>query len=87
MFLLKLSDNQSIETNNPIDLLHTRLISSEIKKDVWKRDGGKCVLCGSIKNLHFDHELPFSKGGTSLTSENIRLLCAKCNLAKFDKIE
>jgi hypothetical protein len=87
VFLLKLSDNQSIEKNNPIDLLHTRLISSEIKKDVWKRDEGKCVLCGSIKNLHFDHELPFSKGGTSLTSKNIRLLCAKCNLAKSDKIE
>ncbi|MCX6739514.1 MAG: HNH endonuclease [Candidatus Parcubacteria bacterium] len=32
-------------------------------------------------------DLPFSKGGTSLTTKNIRLLCAKCNLAKSDKIE
>lgn len=87
VFLLKLSDNQSTETSNPIDLAHTRLIPSEIKKEVWKRDDGKCVICGSTKNLHFDHDLPFSKGGTSLTAKNIRLLCAKCNLAKSDKIE
>jgi len=87
VFSLKLSDKQDIETNSQIDLAHTRLISSEIKKEVWKRDGGKCVICESIKNLHFDHNLPFSKGGTSLTVKNIRLLCAKCNLAKSDKIE
>lgn len=87
VFSLKLSDKQDIETNNYIDLVHTRLISSEIKKEVWKRDNGKCIICGSAKNLHFDHDLPFSKGGTSLTTKNIRLLCAKCNLAKSDKIE
>jgi len=87
VFSLKLSDKQDIETNSHIDLAHTRLISSEIKKEVWKRDNGKCVICGSVKNLHFDHDLPFSKGGTSLTAKNIRLLCAKCNLAKSDKIE
>jgi len=87
IFYLKLSSKQNIETNSHIDLTHTRLISSEIKKEVWKRDGGKCVICGSTKNLHFDHDLPFSKGGTSLTVKNIRLLCVKCNLEKSDKIE
>lgn len=87
VFILKLSDEQDLITNERIDLAHTRLIPSEIKKEVWKRDGGKCVLCGSTKNLHFDHDLPFSRGGTSLTNKNIRLLCAKCNLAKSDKIE
>jgi hypothetical protein len=87
VFSLKLSDKQDVEMITPIDLAHTRLISSEVKKEVWKRDGGKCVICESTKNLHFDHDLPFSKGGTSLTSKNISLLCAKCNLAKSDKIE
>lgn len=87
VFSLKLSDKQDVETSTQIDLAHTRLISSEIKKEVWKRDGGKCVICGSVKNLHFDHDLPFSRGGTSLTAKNIRLLCAKCNLAKSNKIE
>ncbi len=87
IFSLKLSDKQDVKINTQIDLAHTRLISSEIKKEVWKRDSGKCVICGSVKNLHFDHDLPFSRGGTSLSSKNIRLLCAKCNLSKSDKIE
>jgi len=85
-FILSLSDKQNAQSNR-IELSHTRLIPSEVKKEVWKRDDGKCVLCGSTKNLHFDHDLPFSKGGTSLTAQNVRLLCLKHNLQKSDKIE
>lgn len=69
IFLLKLSNKQDIERVSSIDLAHTRLISSEVKKEVWKRDSGKCTICSSVKNLHFDHDLPFSKGGTSLTAK------------------
>ena len=47
---------------------------------------GECVQCGSTKNLHFDHDIPFSKGGSSLSATNVRLLCAKHNLEKSDKI-
>jgi hypothetical protein len=32
------------------------------------------------KNLHFDHDISFSKGGGSLTAANVRLLYAKHNL-------
>ena len=66
---------------------HTRLIPTHVKVSVWKRDKGKCVICGSTKNLHYDHDLPFSKGGSSITEKNVRILCAKCNLKKHDKIE
>lgn len=87
-FILRLSKEQKINFDNlEIDLGHTRIIPSEIKKEVWKRDGGKCVICGDSKNLHFDHDLPFSKGGTSLLVNNVRLLCIKHNLQKSDKIE
>ncbi len=86
-FILKLSSKQDKQYNNSIDLEHTRLIPSNIKKEVWKRDGGKCILCGSVKNLHFDHDLPFSKWWTSLLKENIKILCMQCNLRKSDKIE
>lgn len=87
-FFLKLSDNQSIDSKRiPIELSHTRLIPSQVKKEVWKRDGGKCVMCGATDNLHFDHDLPFSKGGTSLSIKNVKLLCMKHNLSKSDKIE
>jgi hypothetical protein len=66
---------------------HDRLIPTQVKIEVWMRDKGRCVLCGSRENLHFDHIVPFSKGGTSLLAKNIQLLCAKHNLSKRDKIE
>jgi hypothetical protein len=69
-----------------VELPHNRLIPTHVKVEVWERDGGKCVQCGSTVNLHYDHDIPFSKGGSSLTAENVRLLCAKHNLSKSDKI-
>jgi hypothetical protein len=69
-----------------VELPHNRLIPTPVKVEVWRRDRGQCVQCGSLKNLHFDHEIPFSKGGSSLTAANVRLLCAKHNLEKSDKI-
>ncbi len=59
-----------------------RVIPSAVKAEVYARDGARCVLCGETDNLHFDHILPFSKGGTSLLTENIQLLCARHNLEK-----
>jgi len=87
IFILRLSESQNIQQSGLVNIEHTRLIPSEVKKQVWKRDKGICVICGSNKNLHFDHDLPFSRGGTSLTEKNIKLLCAKCNLAKSNRIE
>jgi hypothetical protein len=36
---------------------------------------------------HFDHVLPFSKGGTFLTTSNIQLLYVRHNLEKHDHVE
>ncbi len=68
------------------DITQTRFIPTEIKQAVWKRDKGRCVICGAQDNLHFDHIIPYSKGGSSLVAENIQLLCARHNLEKRDKI-
>lgn len=65
----------------------SRIIPTEVKLEVWARDGGTCVTCGATDELHFDHILPFSKGGTSLKAENIQLLCARHNLSKSAKIQ
>lgn len=72
--------------NGNFELPHNRLIPTHVKVEVWKRDKGKCQICNSNKNLHYDHVVPFSKGGSSRTEKNIRLLCAKHNLEKSDKI-
>ncbi len=68
------------------ELPQTRFIPTSVKVEVWKRDNGRCVICGAIKNLHFDHDIPFSLGGSSLTAKNVRLLCAKHNLEKSASI-
>lgn len=86
-YVLRLSDRQENKISESVELEHSRLIPSDVKREVWKRDGGKCVMCGNTKNLHFDHDLPFSKGGTSLSAKNVRLLCMTHNLQKSDKIE
>jgi len=86
-FKLKLAENQELGETPQNELEHSRMIPSHVKLEVWKRDGGKCVDCGSADNLHYDHDLPFSKGGTSLSAKNIRLLCMRHNLQKSNKIE
>ncbi len=86
-FRLELSSLQEVEKLENADLEHNRIIPSSVKAEVWKRDQGKCVQCGATNNLHFDHIIPFSKGGSSLVAENIQLLCARHNLAKRDNIE
>ena len=85
-FKLELSNNNFDTKSTNIEIEHNRLIPTNVKREVWKRDKGRCVMCGSNINLHFDHDIPFSKGGSSLTSKNIQLLCEKCNLKKHDKI-
>jgi len=84
-FLLRPVEERTVLADR--DIPATRLIPTEVKVAVWKRDHGRCVLCESQKNLHYDHDLPFSKGGTSILVANVRLLCASCNLKKSAKIE
>jgi hypothetical protein len=75
----KLSENKLRE--------RSRLIPSDVKRAVWARDKGRCVICEATDELHFDHDLPYSRGGASITPENVRILCARHNLQKSDKIE
>lgn len=87
-FRLELADvGVSAATSSNMELEHSRVIPSWVKLEVWKRDRGRCVVCGSDRNLHFDHIIPYSRGGSSLVPENIQLLCAEHNLEKRDRIE
>jgi len=63
----------------------SRRISQRVKDQVWRRDEGKCVECGSNESLEFDHIIPHSKGGAN-TYRNIQLLCEQCNRSKSAKI-
>jgi 5-methylcytosine-specific restriction endonuclease McrA len=61
-------------------------VTSEVKRAVWARDGGKCQWpthdggsCGSTVRLEIDHVVPRGRGGPS-TVENSRLVCRVHNL-------
>ncbi|MCX7101867.1 MAG: HNH endonuclease [Methylobacter sp.] len=56
-----------------------------IQREVWQRDGGHCVECGTKEKLCFDHIVPFSRGGNN-TIRNLQLLCERCNLSKGNRI-
>lgn len=60
-------------------------ISKDVQREVWRRDQGCCVDCGSRERLEYDHIIPVSRGGSS-TVRNVQLLCETCNRKKSDKI-
>ena len=78
------NDENQIDFDNNEEK-RSRRISQKVKDQVWRRDEGKCVECGSNENLEFDHIIPFSKGGAN-TYRNIQLLCESCNRSKSAKI-
>lgn len=80
-------DESLAEDRDARSIARSRVIPSDVKLEVWARDGGRCVMCGATDELHFDHIVPFSKGGTSLKANNIQLLCARHNLEKSAKIQ
>jgi hypothetical protein len=81
--------NQLSEISTPsfAGIDHDRVIPAAVKIEVWKRDKGSCVKCGSKENLHFDHIIPYSQGGSSKDAKNIQILCLGHNLTKRDRIE
>jgi 5-methylcytosine-specific restriction endonuclease McrA len=56
-------------------------IPEALRHEVWRRDGGQCVRCGSRDRLEFDHIVPLAMGGSN-TPRNIELLCESCNRQK-----
>jgi len=86
-FKLEIQDEVAPGVVRDADFEHNRVIPTDIKLAVYRRDHGKCVKCGATNGLHFDHILAYSKGGSSVTAENIQLLCARHNLGKGARIE
>lgn len=56
-------------------------LSSKEKKAIIKRDGGKCLLCGTTKHLTVDHIVPKALGGDD-SPKNLQTLCEYHNKIK-----
>lgn len=52
-------------------------ISSAVKRAVWERDGGRCIICGASGNP-WCHYIPRSALGLGV-EQNIVTLCDKCH--------
>ena len=58
-----------------------RYIPKATRKAVFIRDNCSCVKCGATENLHIDHEIALSRGGSN-DVDNLEVLCRDCNLRK-----
>ena len=62
----------------------SRHVPAAVKREVWKRDGGRCAFVGSSGQcaergqLEFHHVIPFADGGPT-ASENLQLRCRAHN--------
>jgi hypothetical protein len=65
---------------------HSRYIPLPVRRATLARSGGRCEFvdrmtgrrCANRFGLHFDHRIPFAKGGPA-TAANIRQLCPNHN--------
>ncbi|MEG0266799.1 MAG: HNH endonuclease signature motif containing protein [Bacilli bacterium] len=67
----------------------TRKIPRDVQFRVSRRDNNVCQICCKNvldKDIHFDHIIPWSKGGSS-DENNIRILCPTCNLERSNNLE
>jgi 5-methylcytosine-specific restriction endonuclease McrA len=75
--------------NPPFVLRRRRRIPMSVRLMVLQRDGFICRLCGEPVNgseLHFDHRLPLSRGGSN-ESDNLQVTHATCNLEKGARLQ
>lgn len=56
-------------------------IPQDVRREVFTRDGGRCVTCDADFDLQYDHIIPVALGGAT-TAANLQLLCAPCNREK-----
>lgn len=53
-------------------------ITPEVKREVWERDGGRCILCGASHAAPNAHYISRAHGGLGVP-ENIVTLCQECH--------
>ena len=55
-------------------------ITQSVKRKVWERDGGHCIICGSPYSMPNAHFISRAQGGLGI-EQNIVTLCVNCHHA------
>jgi hypothetical protein len=68
----------------------SRHIPAAVRREVWRRDGGRCAFrgergpCTETGFLEFHHVVPFAKGGATTTA-NLELRCRAHNVYEAEQ--
>jgi len=60
------------------------IANRSVRKRIFKRDGNRCLHCGSDVDLSIDHVVAVVNGGGN-EDDNLQTLCKKCNSSKGGK--
>lgn len=71
-----------IRLKNYVKVPHRKV--SLTRANIFRRDGERCVYCGTTKDLTIDHVIPRSKGGND-SWENLVTACHACNSKKGNR--
>ena len=52
------------------------------RRQVFERDGWRCVKCGKAGRLECDHIKPLHRGGDPWALDNLQALCRPCHIEK-----
>jgi hypothetical protein len=84
-----LTDRPHAQPEAPAE--NDRYVPAAVKRIVWERDQGRCTwpmgdgeVCGSTRQVEFDHDLEVALGGKP-TIGNVRLLCKGHHLLKAEQ--
>jgi HNH endonuclease len=68
----------------------SRHIPAAVKREVWRRDGGRCAFrgekgrCSETGFLEFHHVVPYAEGGAT-TCENLEIRCRTHNVYEAEQ--
>jgi hypothetical protein len=85
----KLATTERLRRGRPL-APGSRHIPAAVRRDVWKRDGGRCAFAGTQGRctergfLEFHHVEPYAAGGAA-TVENIELRCRAHNVHEAEE--
>ena len=95
LLIAKLEKRKTGTTSRPHKARETaarsRHVPAAVRREVWKRDGGRCAFVGAAGRcseeafLEFHHVMPFADGGLATTT-NIELRCRAHNVYESDRI-
>lgn len=69
----------------PFHKRQRKQIAPDVRLAVYKRDGFRCVGCGTESRLSLDHIIPHSLGGSD-EEANLQTLCKSCNSRKGARV-